>query len=69
MKLIIVSKEYSTYIPLVGWTPDAPELFVASVGMTSTPVDPPDVQVEDHTLNVLHPGKTVWVTYTELLIP
>jgi hypothetical protein len=69
MQLIVESEEYSRFIPLVGWMPEPPVLHVTSVGTTATPVDPPDVKVDDHSMNILRPGKTVTVTYTELLIP
>jgi hypothetical protein len=59
--------DYSNYMVLVGWLPDR-KLSLASVGVTDRAIDPPRIEVEDHSLNILRPGKTTEITYTELLI-
>jgi uncharacterized protein DUF4157 len=69
LQLTIHSEEYSRYIPLVGWMPEAPVLEIGSETITTTGIETPIVTVDDHSLDLLRPGKTTEVTYTELLLP
>ena len=68
-QIIVVSEEYSRYIPLLGWLPEPPKLLLASIGITSTQIESPTVTIDDHSLDLFHPGKTTSITYTELVIP
>ena len=68
-RVVVRSEEYTRYIPLLGWMPESPRLYLASVGVTSTAVDPPVVTVDDHSFDLLRPGKSTEITYTELLVP
>lgn len=68
-RVVVRSEEYSQYIPFLGWMPVAPRLLMTSCGVAGQPIDPPVVEVDDHSLDLLRPGKTVEVTYTEPLIP
>lgn len=69
LTIIVRSEEYSQYIPLLGWMPVSPRLFLAGIEVSDRNVDPPSVVVEDHSLDMLRPGKTTTVTYSELVIP
>jgi hypothetical protein len=60
--------DYTRYMPLMGWLPDR-KMFLAGVAITAEPVDPPKVEVDDHSLDFFRPGQTIVTTYTELLIP
>ena len=68
LTILIVSKEYSRYYPLLGWLPEN-ELFLGGIEVSDRNVDPPVVEVEDHSLDFFHPGKTTRIRYSELLIP
>jgi hypothetical protein len=61
-------EDYTRYFPFLGWLPDR-KMFLASVALTVQPVDPPKVEVDDHSMDFFRPGKTIDTTYTELLIP
>jgi hypothetical protein len=61
-------EDYTRYFPFLGWLPDR-KMFLASVALTAQPVDPPKVEVDDHSMDFFRPGKTIDTTYTELLIP
>jgi hypothetical protein len=65
----IQSNHYSNYVPLLGWMPEAPKLNMISMAMVRAEIDPPIVDVKDRRLDILHPGVTTTVTYTELMIP
>ncbi|WP_371542565.1 DUF4157 domain-containing protein [Streptomyces sp. NBC_00554] len=69
LTITVRSEEYSRYVPLLGWMPESPRLFLAGIEISDRNVDPPSVVVEDHSLDILRPGKTVTVTYSELRIP
>ena len=69
MRIKVESREYSHFIPLLGWMPDPPVLHMIQIAMVRDEIDPPIVKVEDNRLAVWHPGVTTTVTYTELMIP
>jgi hypothetical protein len=69
MKVKVESRDYSTYVPLLGWTPDAPVLHMISMEMVRDEIDPPLVEVRDERSNIWRPGVTTDVTYTELMVP
>ncbi len=68
LTIMVVSEEYSRYRPLLGWMPDS-KLYLASIEVSDRNVDPPKVEVEDHSLDILNPGTTTTIRYSELLIP
>jgi hypothetical protein len=65
----IQSEDYSNFVPLLGWMPEAPKLHMISMAMVRAEIDPPIVDVKDRRLDVWHPGVTTTVTYTELMVP
>jgi hypothetical protein len=68
LKIKVHFEDYTKYLPFMGWLPDR-KMFLASVAITAQPVDPPTVEVEDHSMDFFRPGQTIETTYTELLIP
>jgi hypothetical protein len=69
MRVMFESKDYSRYVLLLGWMPEPPVLHMTQIAMVREEIDPPVVEVQDHRLNVWHPGVTTTVTYTELMVP
>lgn len=69
MRIKVEAKDYSRYVPLMGWLPESPVLHMISIELVRAPTDPPIVDVKDNRLDLLHPGITRTVTYTELMIP
>jgi|GEM_PF-5572033 len=69
MRIKVEAKDYSRYVPLMGWLPESPVLHMLSIELVRAPTDPPIVEVKDHRLDLLRPGVTRTVTYTELMIP
>jgi Domain of unknown function (DUF4157) len=69
MKITVESKDYSDFIPLLGWMPQEPKLHMLSIEMVRQELDPPLVDVKDERLNLLHPGVTTRVVYTEPMVP
>lgn len=69
MSIKVEAKDYSRYVPLMGWLPESPVLHMISIELVRAPIDPPIVEVQDNRLNLLRPGVTRTVTYTELMIP
>jgi hypothetical protein len=66
----VADEEWSNYIPLLGWMPEAPRVHLLSCGSPTTEViDPPIVEEEDYRLRIWHPGMRTTVTYSELMIP
>ena len=66
----IESKEYSKYIPFLGWMPQTPVLHMTSMAMVREEiVSPPMIETVDNRLDLFHPGVTTTVTYTELMVP
>jgi hypothetical protein len=68
LRITVRFDDYSRYMVLLGWMPDR-RMMLAGVAITAQPVDPPNIEVEDHSLDFFRPGKTTTTTYTELLIP
>ncbi|MDZ7268449.1 MAG: DUF4157 domain-containing protein [candidate division KSB1 bacterium] len=69
MRVKIEAKDYSRYVPLLGWMPETPVLHMLQIAMVREVIDPPIVEVQDNRLDILHPGVTTTVTYTELMVP
>jgi hypothetical protein len=69
MRVMVESQDYSRYIPLLGWMPETPVLHMIQMAMVREAIDPPVVEVRDERLNLLRPGVTTTVTYTELMVP
>ncbi len=69
LTVTVRAEDYSRYFPFVGWTPEAPTLGIWRVEMTETLVPEPVVKVDDHSLDILRPGKTTYITYSEPLLP
>ncbi|MGR9051039.1 MAG: hypothetical protein ACU84J_00175 [Gammaproteobacteria bacterium] len=69
IRFTIESKDYSRYVPFLGWMPEAPVLHMISMAMLREEIAPPIVEVQDRRLDILKPGVTTRVTYTELMIP
>jgi hypothetical protein len=68
-KVKIRSEDYIKFIPLLGWVPERRMLFLSSIGVTTAPIEAPEVTEKDESTNLFHSGKTIEVTYTELVIP
>ncbi|HRL76979.1 MAG TPA: DUF4157 domain-containing protein [Candidatus Accumulibacter phosphatis] len=68
MMVKVESKEYSKFIPLLGWMPEPPVLHMISMAMVREPIDPPIVEVQDNRLNPWTPGVTTTITHTELMV-
>jgi hypothetical protein len=68
MMVKVESKEYSKFIPLLGWMPEPPVLHMISMAMVREPISPPIVEVQDNRLNPWTPGVTTTITYTELMV-
>lgn len=68
MSVKIESKNYSKYVPFLGWMPEPPVLHMISIEMVRKEIDPPRVDVKDDRLNLLRPGVTTTVTYTEFMV-
>jgi len=68
VRFTIQSEDYSNYVPLLGWVPEAPKLHMISMWIDRSEIDPPIVDVKDRRLDILHPGVTTTVTYTELMV-
>jgi hypothetical protein len=68
LQIKIVFDDYQKYFPLMGWLPDR-KMYLSSVAIATQALDPPKVDVEDHSLDFFRSGKTIVTTYTELLIP
>ena len=69
MRVKIESKDYSQFVPFVGWMPETPVLHMIRIAMVREEIDPPLVELKDERLNILRPGVTTTVTYTELMVP
>ncbi len=69
MRVTVRSAAYNRYWPLAGWLPEPPQLKMTQIAMVRAEIDPPIVKVEDHQLDILHPGTSTEVTYTELMVP
>jgi Domain of unknown function (DUF4157) len=69
MRVMVESKEYSRFVPLLGFLPESPVLHMIQIAMVRAEIDPPLVEVRDERLNVWRPGVTTTVTYTDLMIP
>ena len=63
------SAAYSRYWPLTGWMPEPPQLRMTQIAMVRAEIDPPVVTVEDRPLDILRPGTSTEVIYTELMVP
>jgi isocitrate/isopropylmalate dehydrogenase len=69
MQIRIEAKDYSNYVPLLGWMPEAPVLHMIGFSIVREEINPPIVNVRDERLNMLRPGATTTITYTELMVP
>jgi hypothetical protein len=69
MRVMVESKDYSRYVPLLGWMPETPVLHMIQIAMVREEIDPPVVKVRDERLNVWRPGVTTTVIYTEIMVP
>jgi len=69
MKVKVESRDYSTYVPLLGWMPDSPVLHMISIELVREEIDPPLVEVRDERFNIWRPGVTTTVTYAEPMVP
>ncbi|MFG1817792.1 DUF4157 domain-containing protein [Kribbella sp. NPDC049174] len=69
LRVTVRSAAYSRYWPLTGWMPEPPQLRMTQIAMVRAEIDPPIVKVEDHPLDILRPGTSTEVTYTELMVP
>ena len=67
IRLTIREGSVSQYVPLEGWVPAEDSLKLWSFSVTTDPIDPPQVKVDDSSLNLIRPGKVTWTTYTEPL--
>ena len=65
----IQSEDYSNFVPLMGWMPEAPKLHMISMALVRAEIDPPIVDVEDRAINVWRPAATTTTTHPELLVP
>ena len=65
ISLTIRQSSFQQYIPFEGWVPAEDKLELWQFHATTDAIDPPKETVEDHSLNVLRPGKIIWTTYTE----
>jgi hypothetical protein len=65
ISLTIRQSSFQQFIPLEGWVPAEDKLELWKFNATTDVIDPPKVVVEDHSLDVLRPGKITWTTFTE----
>jgi Domain of unknown function (DUF4157) len=65
ISLTIRQSSFLQFIPLEGWVPAEDKLELWKFNATTDVIDPPKVVVEDHSLDVLRPGKITWTTFTE----
>jgi hypothetical protein len=64
IRIVIHGRDSQKFIPFLGWMPNPPELFLAAIGVTETPVDPPSIITEE-VLNWNYASTTTSITYTE----
>jgi hypothetical protein len=69
MRVKVESRDYSRYVPFLGWMPEPPELHMIQIAMVRDEMDPPIVEVHDKRLDLWNPGVSTVVTHTELMVP
>lgn len=69
MRVKVESRDYSQFVPFLGWMPETPVLHVIQIAMVREEMAAPLVEVQDHRFNIWRPGMTTTVTYTELMVP
>jgi hypothetical protein len=68
LRFVVTYMDYQKYFPVTGWMPEPLEGIV-SASVTSTPMDSPELRVENHEGDFFYPGTTTILTFTEPYIP